>query len=769
MSQNDIQKSEFNQLKEQVEYLKKRLEEVEKIAKLGYWELDIINNKLYWSDEVYRMLGLKPNAFQPVYESYLEFVHPDEREDVDKRYRQSIKEKKAFNNIHRIVQPDGTIKYFCVRCISEYANDKACRSIGTIQDITDRHKIENELEKSKAKLASTLNSIDDLVFVLDKEGKFSEYYNPGNKAILYLPEDKFLDKHYNEVELPDDVIMLLDEAFTEIKHDLSVHEFDYSLEFGDKKLWFNAMISPQLDENKDFTGITVVSREITIRKEAEQALKESQYFLDASQKVARLGYYIFDIPNNSWISSEILDEIFGLNKNDVKNYNTWIDLLHPDDKDMMVEYFQNEVLQKQNDFDKEYRIRSLDKKKERWVHGLGKLEFDENNNPVKMIGTIQNITDRKKSEEALRQSEDRLSKIMIAANDGTWDWDLLTNKVFFDPRYYEMTGYQVNEFPHELAEFQKRVHPDDVDFVMENAYKHITGEIDRFFVEFRYKKKNNEWLWILGRGVIVERDENGDPLRFIGTHKDIAVRKKAEEELIAAKEKAEESDRLKSAFLANLSHEIRTPMNGIIGFSELLKNQDVTKERRDQYANIIVENSHHLLSIVNDILDISIIETGQLKIKNEEFLVNELLQEVYDFFEPTAAKQDIKLSYKIEPNGANVKINSDKLRLRQILNNLIDNALKFIDKGSVEFGYVLRENELKFYVKDTGVGIKTEFHSMIFDRFIRPGNEITKHKGGTGLGLAISKGLADLLGGEISFISTEGEGSVFYFILPYKD
>lgn len=160
-----------------------------------------------------------------------------------------------------------------------------------------------------------------------------------------------------------------------------------------------------------------------------------------------------------------------------------------------------------------------------------KSRFIDSNGDKFLIGIIRDISDRKQAEIALQESEDKLSKTLIAANDGTWDWNLITNKVYFDPRYYEIAGYVADEFPHEFEEFQKRIHPDDVENIMDQVQQHLEGKTARFDVEFRFKKKSGDWIWLMGRGLIVERDKNNKPLRFIGTHTDIAERKKVEKAL----------------------------------------------------------------------------------------------------------------------------------------------------------------------------------------------------------------------------------------------
>jgi len=243
---------------------------------------------------------------------------------------------------------------------------------------------------------------------------------------------------------------------------------------------------------------------------------------------------------------------------------------------------------------------------------------------------------------------------------------------------------------------------------------------------------------------------------------------KTNKELIKAKERAVENDRLKSAFLRNMSHEIRTPMNGIIGFAELLNMPNITDPQRSNYTNIIISSTFQLLSIIEDILNISTIETGQESIHLSEFSLNDLIMDTLTYFIPKADASNLKIySHRKLPENMAL-ISSDKSKLNQILNNLIGNSIKFTDTGHIEFGYYLRGNDIEFFVKDTGIGIKEELREKIFESFWQEELGTTRQYGGTGLGLTITKAYVELLGGNIRLTSEVNIGSTFYFTIPYN-
>ncbi len=258
---------------------------------------------------------------------------------------------------------------------------------------------------------------------------------------------------------------------------------------------------------------------------------------------------------------------------------------------------------------------------------------------------------------------------------------------------------------------------------------------------------------------------NGNKV-LVAVLRDFRERKRYEENLIAAKLKAEENDRLKSAFLANISHEIRTPINGILGFAELLKLPDLTDEQMLHYVHIIETCSARMLNIVNDILDISKIESGIMKVSLSDINVTEILDYLFELFKYESDKKGIKL-IKVEPILGNpMRISTDKEKLIAILTNLLKNAIKFSHLGTINYGYSIQKQNLEFFVKDTGIGISKEKISTIFERFIRGDHEMSAKYEGAGLGLSIAKAYVDMLGGKIWVKSEKDIGSEFYFTLP---
>jgi len=285
--------------------------------------------------------------------------------------------------------------------------------------------------------------------------------------------------------------------------------------------------------------------------------------------------------------------------------------------------------------------------------------------------------------------------------------------------------------------------------------------------EFHNKRKNGESFW---ENVTISpiKNEQGHIINFLAIKEDITAQKTAEQALIIAKEKAEESDRLKSAFLANISHEIRTPMNGILGFASLLKRPHLTGEKQQEFIEVIEQSGTRMLNLINDIIDISKIEAEQVEVNIKELDINAQCENIYSFFKPETDSKGLQFLHKKYLHQEKTIIKTDKDKLLAILNKLVKNAIKYSKQGSIEFGCTRKGEHLEFFVKDTGIGIPQKRQKAIFDRFVQADISDRDALEGAGLGLSISKAYAEMLGGALWVESIEGKGSTFYFTILHN-
>ena len=1014
-----------------------------------------------------------------------------------------------------------------------YDNEPAVMNI--TRDITERKQIEENARKAHGNLTTLLEAIPDLLFEVGMDSKIY-FYQAHRQNLLAIPSDQIIGNYFKDI-MPADVSEICFAALKEADEKGWSIGKQYSLQLPHGKHWFELSVSPINDKSLSNKRFIILARDINDRKLAEEKVIASEFLLNQTQNIAHLGSYNLDFNTGIWTSSSVLNTIFGIDDAVEKNIEFWISIVHPEWRTIMTDYLSKEVIGNKTHFDKEYKIITLDTKQERWVHGMGEINFNPEGQPLSLIGSIQDITNRKlaenelqenkdnlqsifnsvseaiyvidqngtfidvnkgaekmylcsreeligknpesvsapglndlnqvkkimqsvfesgeprtfefwavrkngeifpkevvanrgkrmgndvlivtardisnrkNNENAIQKSQEKLNNIFNLANSGIILADLEGNFLEFNKWWLKMTGYTKEEFSN--IKNVGITHPDDIKKCKLWLNKIYSGEIEKYQLVKRYVRKDKSTFWgessvsaikdknnqitstigivtditerklaeellreseekyrglvenspdgiviyvndkiayvngeairiikaenqqeIIGKSVldfvhpdslesviqrmkevvmdpyasqiveeklisftgetvyvelkaiptlfehqegvqviihdITERKRTQDKIKqlsqaveqspvaivitntlgnieyvntkfiettgysideiigknprilksdhtsineynqlwqtinsgnewfgefhnkkkdgtlywesasispifnekglithYIAIKEDITERKNIEKQLIVAKEKAEESDRLKLAFLANMSHEIRTPMNGILGFTELLKEQNLSSDVQQEYINIIEKSGKRMLNIINDIINISKVESGQIEVTNTETNVNEQIEYLQTFFKPEALQKNISINLIKELSPQDTFVITDREKLYAIVTNLIKNAIKFTNEGSIDFGCIKKGDYLEFFVKDTGLGISDSQKKIIFERFRQANDTISRTHEGSGLGLAISKAYVEMQGGKIWVESKEGKGSTFYFTIPY--
>ncbi len=641
---------------------------------------------------------------------------------------------------------------------------------GTVENISKQTLTEKELKESVLNFKLIFENSPIGIYLATVDGEIID----ANKSLLSILGSPSIEatKSINVLKFPSLVNNGYSKKFEHCSKKGIIIEFEmeYESNWG-KKTNLHSFLVPLKNEEGEVSKVYTLIEDITTRKRTENKLRESE---------TRFAMFMDNIPAGIFIKDSDGKFLFSNKYNkDVHGLDNWEDKTAYD-------FFPKELADKF----------AGDSKKVLDGEDMIVIDYvtDKNNNTIiyknhefsikktdgtKLIGGISlDITKEKLSEIELKKSEERFDLAMKASNDGLYDWDLITNEVYYSERWKSILGYTDDELPNEFATWDSLCHQGEKNKSLQKLEKAIAGNITHYNAEFRMRHKLGHWVNILSRAQIIY-DEQGKAIRVVGTHSDLTEQKKAEQDLKDALAKAEESDRLKSAFLANMSHEIRTPMNGILGFSQLLKSPKLSGEQLINYVQIIEKSGHRMLNIINNLIDISKIEAGQVEINMDECDIDKQMEFIYSFFKAEANKKGIKLIMSTCQHGKNPIVKTDREKLYAILTNLVKNAIKYCHEGSIEFGYHLPPSkhnaqkkekdgsDIQFFVKDTGIGIPTDRQEAIFDRFVQADIEDSNVYEGAGLGLAITKAYVEMLGGQIGLESEEGTGSMFYFTLPY--
>jgi PAS domain S-box-containing protein len=774
------------------------------------WDSDILANRQTWDGAFQDTFGY-PQELVTSEAWWKEHVHPDDRQRVFAGIEAALaRGGETWTHEYRFRRADGTYATVVDRAmVVRDEGGRPVRMIGSMMDVTERRRVEERVRRSEAELRALFSAMDDIILVLDDEGRYVEIA-PTNPSLLYRPSEELLGKTLHEVMPAEEA----DGFLSYIRQALATREsldLEYRMLIGEEEIWFAATVSPLRDNQVIF-----VARDITARRTAERNLRELNESLerrvaertaqlqDAIEEVRRSeeryglvvaasndGIFDWDPATGMIYWNDRLHEIAGLSRHEfVPTLDNFFELVHPEDRAPMQDNLLSR-LRAGSDFFAEYRLRHSSGEY-RFCETRGRFQRDADGNPVRMAGSVSDVTERRRAAEALRQSEERYRSLFRDNPDGVYSLDLSGVFTTANPASEGVTGHPVEELIG--MSLLDLIVPEDRERATERLRAARSGTPQSY--EVAITRRSGERVEIAMTQLPIQ--VGGEIVGVYGIAKDITARKRAEAEirelneslearvvrrteelqntvaeletlgveLERARDAAEAASRAKTNFLANMSHEIRTPMNGVIGMTELLLDTDLSEEQRE-YADTVRLSGESLLRIINDILDFSKIEAGAMRMESINFDLRSEVEEVVYLLAERAYARGLELVGFVEPEVPTA-LRGDPFRLRQILTNLIGNAIKFTREGEVGVRASLQEESeeavtVLFEVRDTGIGLSPGQIEGLFESFSQADESTTRRYGGTGLGLAISRQLAELMGGEIGVESEEGRGSTFWF------
>lgn len=574
-------------------------------------------------------------------------------------------------------------------------------------------------------------------------------------------EDDIKGKPIEEIEFFGDqkaqIIQLINQTFQFQKK----LDQDFQLKKLVGAVWWNITFIPETDPADRQQSVLLILKNVNRYKKIEERLTESEQRFQLATEAADLGIWDYLVGTDKAFYSRRWKSMLGYYPDELQDkFSIWEELLHPEDKDRMIHFLNTFIKSDLTVYEAEFRMKHKSGNYI-WIKSRAAVQRDENGLAIRMFGTHRDITEEKKSESEYKKLHQAILQspiaVIITDIDGYIE--------FFNPAFCKVTGWGDTEI------IGKKISILKSGFHQASFYEKLWETIssgNEWQGEFKNKKKTGEYYWELA-SISPIRNNFGTITHYVKIAENITYLKKIEKDLKKAKQDADIANNYKNHFLSNMSHEIRTPINTIIGFSELMKNEQLQVQKRNKYSEIIEENSQALLRLIDDIIDVSKIEANELKIKKEACSLGELFSELemtYNNYLKRKRNRNLKLIFQIPDEAHHDVIFTDPYRLKQILNNLYLNALKYTDAGKIEIGYnIINDNKLRFFVSDTGTGIPAERIKSIFKRFNYSAE--TNNQTGSGLGLSICKDLAILLGGDIHVKSVLREGSVFYLTIPY--
>jgi len=744
------------------------------------YDWNLLEDRVVRTEGMSRLLGYSLEATEPNAKWWWNLIHPDDQQRLPNDIDATPLDQTRYSLEYRVRHQQGHYVYVHDQgLILRDDMGKIVRMVGSTMNISDLKWAEVSLSKANERFQLAAAAINSLIYDWNVDPDWIERTEGLMNVLGYFPTEVEPTNQWWRSQIhPVDLARLPNYPKANLPTgDRYNQEYRIRHKQGH---YVTVQDSGLLLRDDAGRVVRVVGNVIDIsdRKQAENALRESEERLRLALTATNQGLYDFNLQTSEAIVSPEYAQMMGYDPTTFQETNSkWRDRLHPDDWSVACQVYDDYVSGKRPDYRVEFRQRtqSGDWK---WILSVGKIvEWDEQGRPLRMLGTHTDITERKKSEEALQRSQERLNLALEAAGMGIWKWNIPDKEIIWSAKLEEMFGLSPGSFNGQFQMFITRLHPDDRDQVLQTATRAIETGAD-FTVEFRVLKPDGAVCWLVAKGRVFH-DRDGRPLQMTGVTLDITERKRIEVERAnilqreqSARQQAEAASRMKDEFLAIVSHELRSPLNAILGWSRLLRSRKMNPEKVEQALATIERNAQAQTQLIEDLLDISRIIRGAIRIYPRPVNLVTVLQAAIDTTRPTAETKSIQINSQFDWNTG--MVSGDPERLQQIVWNLLSNAVKFTPQnGQVEVrltqvvSSVMAAPCAQVQVIDTGKGISPEFLPHVFDRFAQADSTTTRNESGLGLGLAIVRNLVELHGGRVYVDSAGvGQGATFTVELP---
>ncbi len=765
---------------EEIKWSNERFEKIAEATNDAIWEWDFINNKVYQGPGYYKLFGNKPKNALNAFEVWKSKVHPDDLPKVIDSIKLSTKGNKEefFKNEYRFLKSDG--EYANVNCRGSVIYDNngdAVRVLGATADVTDKLKAIEQIKQSNERFEKVTKATSDAIYDIDfVSGKIFRGQNYeklfGYDSIAMITDD--IDYWEDNIH-PNDRKRVVDGFQLSLIEGGEIWEDEYR--FKNIKNEYSYVIDKALFV-RDNKGVVVrmvgAIKDVTDQLKAVEDIKRSNERFENITKATSDAIYDIDFETEEIFRGENYKKLFGyteeIKNNDTAKGDYWESNIHPDDREKIVDSCNESLKSEQLTWQEEYRFKNSNNE---YLHVIDKAFFVRDNKGVvvRMVGAIQDITDKINAIEEIRRSNERFEKISEATNDAIWDFDLITNEVVYGASHFKLFGYKNFKEQDGFNTWKKRVHPDDVEAVSLVIEDRLgSRSSDYFNLNYRYLKSDGTYAYVIDRGSVL-RNGNGEPVKLVGALQDITDRKKYEDSLkelnenlkLQATELSRYNEELEQ-FAYVVSHDLQEPLRMISSFLTLLekKYNDTLDADGKKYIHFAVDGAKRMRQIILDLLDFS--RVGRSDEVLEELDLNMIMTNINVVFQQEIENKNAIINSQNLP-----KINSYKILIQQLFQNLIGNALKYQKEGKVPVININYENlktHHKFIIEDNGIGIKEDYFDKIFVIFQRLHG---KNKfNGTGIGLALAKKIIENLEGEIWVESELDVGSKFFFTIKKK-